>query len=538
MTSPTAATRVRGANGLQLRFMLVVFASATLLALVVATVAYQLSQARALASGRSSAESLATAVEKTLAIGAYARDAVLLQEVAGGLVRNELVDVVAVVAADGSALVKVVRPGAVEHLGATLLTRPLMSPFDANETLGQLRIHLNDAKVRADADREAYTLAAAMAGQAALLAFILYLVAARMVSSPIVRLASALRRMTPGSGERLEIPPSHARDEIGVLIAGANELLDSNERQLKVERKLRAEVESMEAQYRQIFDSSSAGIFVLNEGGRLINGNPTVSRVVGLSMGELRNLSQDDFISRVFHRPEQVRQMIDDATRRGETISADLELVQTGDERRWVHCLISVQQVDGQTVEGVIYDITERKSDENEVRHRAEHDALTQLKNRAAGQETLERFVVEAASRGASLSVLCIDLDGFKQINDTHGHQSGDEVLVACAERMRIAVRRSSDLVARLGGDEFLIALRDVGAEDAVLVQVMRGLIDGLSLPIRLSTGEEVRVGVSIGAACLPSHGMSAQALVRAADDALYHVKRNGKQAFALALMD
>jgi diguanylate cyclase (GGDEF)-like protein/PAS domain S-box-containing protein len=534
--TPPSALRVRGANSLQLRFMLLVFASATLLALIAATIAYQFGQARALASGRSSVQALATAVEKTVAIGAYANDAVLLQEVAGGLARNELVNVVEVVAADGRALARVLRPGASERPGDTLMTRPVVSPFDAAETLGQLRIHLNDAKVQADADREAYTLAGAMVVQAALLAVILYLLAARMVSRPIVRLASALRRMTPGSAERLQTPPEHAQDEIGVLIAGANALLASNERQLQTERQLRADVEAMEAQYRQIFDSSSAGIFVLNEGGRLINGNPTVSRVVGLSMDELRRLSESDFISRVFTRPELVRQMIDEAVRRGETVSADLELVQQGDERRWVHCLISVQRMDGQTVEGVIYDITERKSDENAVRHRAEHDALTQLKNRAAGQATLERYVAEAQARHAALSVACIDLDGFKQINDTHGHQSGDEVLVACAERMRAAVRRSSDLVARLGGDEFLVALRDVGPGDAVLLQVMQDLLTGLSQPIRLSTGIDVSVGVSIGVACQPSHGRDAQALVRTADEALYHVKRNGKQAFALAL--
>ena len=531
-----ATPRVRGADSLQLRFMLLVFASAALLAVVAATVAYQLGQARALASSRSSVEALATAVEKTVAIGAFANDAVLLQEVAGGLARNELVDVVEVLTADGRALTKVLRSGATERLDATLLTRPIVSPFDANESLGQLRIRLNDAKVQADADREAYTLAAAMAGQAALLALILYLLAARLVSRPIVRLASALRRMTPGSGERLQTPEGHAADEIGVLIAGANALLESNERALQIERRLRAEVEAMEAQYRQIFDSSSAGIFVLNESGRLINGNPTVSRVVGLSMAELRGLSEHGFISRVFHRPEQVRQMIDDAARRGETVSADLELVQQGDERRWVHCLISVQHVDGRTVEGVIYDITERKSDENEVRHRAEHDALTQLKNRAAGQATLERFAGEAQSRGASLSVACIDLDGFKQINDSHGHHAGDEVLVACAERMRAAVRRSSDLVARLGGDEFVIALRDVGPGDAVLAQAMQDLLEGLSQPIVLSTGEAVSVGVSIGVACLPVHGNDPQQLTRAADEALYHVKRNGKHAFALAV--
>lgn len=531
-----AVNRVRGASSLQLRFMLVVFASAALIAVVMATIAYRLAETRARASSRDSVEALATAVEKTLAIGAFANDVVLLQEVAGGLARNELVDVVEVVAADGRALVKALRVGAEDGLGTTLLTRPVVSPFDAGETLGQLRIRLNDAKVQADADREAYLLAGAMAGQAALLALVLYLVAARMVSQPIVRLASELRRMMPGSGQRLLTPGSHAHDEIGVLIAGANELLDSNERQLNVERKLRAEVESMEAQYRQIFDSSSAGIFVLNEEGRLINGNPTVSRVVGLSMPQLRHLNQEDFISRVFHRPEQVRQMIDEAVRRGETMSADLELVQQGDERRWVHCLISVQQQGGQTVEGVIYDITERKTDENEVRHRAEHDALTQLKNRAASQSELERFAAEARASEGKLTVACIDLDGFKQINDSHGHQAGDEVLVACAERMRAAVRRSSDLVARLGGDEFIIALRDVGPGDSVLSQVMKDLLEGLSRPIALSTGQTVSVGVSIGVACMPLHGSEPQQLTRAADDALYHVKRNGKHAFALAV--
>ncbi|MCE4556044.1 sensor domain-containing diguanylate cyclase [Pelomonas cellulosilytica] len=533
MTPPPR--RLRGGSSLQLRFMSLVVLSAVLLAVVAATLAYQLGQARALASSRNNVEVLATAVEKTLAIGAYAKDEVLLQEVAGGLARNELVDAVEVVALDGRVLAGARRGGAPERRATTLLTRPLASPFDAGEVLGQLRVHLNDAKVQADADREAYTLAAAMVGQAALLALVLYLLAARLVSRPIVRLSLALRRMKPGHGERLETPPDHAGDEIGLLIDGANELLDSNERALLTERRLRAEVEAMEAQYRQIFDSSSAGIFVLDAESRLINGNPTVSRVVGLTMDELRADGDVDFFARVFHRPEQVRQMIDEAAARGETVSADLEL-QTGDVRRWVHCLISVQPAGERTVEGVIYDITERKSDEHAMRRRAEHDALTQLKNRAAGMATLERFLGDTCSRGGALCVACVDLDGFKQINDMHGHAAGDEVLVACAERMRAAVRRSSDLVARLGGDEFLIALRDVGPMDGVLAQVMGDLIDGLSRPVMLSTGEEVSVGVSIGVACVPVHGIGSQTLVRAADEALYHVKRNGKQAFALAL--
>ncbi len=292
----------------------------------------------------------------------------------------------------------------------------------------------------------------------------------------------------------------------------------------------------MEAQYRQIFDASSAGIFVVDAQGQLINGNPTVSRVVGLSMAELRSLGEQDFISRVFQRPDLVREMMAEAARRGEAVAADLELVPQGENRRWVHCLISMQAHGGGTVEGVIYDVTERKSDENAVRHRAEHDALTQLKNRDACQSTLARLVSEARERAAPLCVACIDLDGFKRINDTYGHQAGDAVLVACAERMRAAVRRSSDLVARLGGDEFLVALRDVGPGDPVLSQVMGQLIQGLCQPIELADGAEVCVGVSVGVACLPLHGAEPETLVRAADEALYHVKRNGKLAFALAL--
>ncbi len=530
-----AVSRVRGTRSLQLRFMLLAFASAALLAVVAATIAYQFGQARALASSRSNVEAVVAAVEKTLSIGAFANDPVLLQEVVSGLARNEWVDVAEVVAPDGHRLAQAARPGVGPGLQGSWLQRPVLSPFDGSERLALLRIQINEARVRADADREAYTLAAAMAGQAAVLAIVLYLLAARLVSRPIVRLASALRRMRPGAEERLETPPGHAHDEIGVLIAGANSLLDSNERALQTERQLRAAVEALEAQYRQIFDASSAGIFVVDGQGQLINANPTVSRLLSLSMAELRALGEQDFIARVFQRPEQVRQMMAEAAQRGEAVSADLELVPVGEARRWVHCLISVQPVGG-AVEGVIYDVTERKTHENAVRHRAEHDGLTQLKNRAAGEQTLDRLVQEAREGDASLSVVCIDLDGFKRINDTHGHAAGDAVLVACAERMRAAVRRSSDLVARLGGDEFLVALRDVGPGDAVLTQVMTQLIEGLSQPIVLASGEAVRVGVSLGVACLPLHGDQPAVLLEAADEALYHVKRNGKLAFALAL--
>lgn len=540
--------RPRGLRSLQGRFMTTVVVGAVLFAVIAGTLAYRLGHERALASSRALLEGLARAVESTVAIGAYAKDPVLLREVVDGLARNELVASVEVrPVGSGAPRVHGGREAVpVTHAAAEGMTveRLLHSPFDAAEQVGVLRIRGDSARIGAVADREAYTQAALMIGQAALVALLLYGVAAVLVSRPIVRLARQLHGMSPGTDERLETPGRHRHDEIGVLIRAANALLESHAVALQRERALRAEIEAMEAQYRHIFDSSSAGIFVIDREGRLINGNPTVSRVVGMSLEAMRALRHDSFIQRVFGEPGQVRAMMEEAARSGETVSADLELVQRGTRRRWVHCLISVQGDSAEeptlqrstTLEGVIYDITERKHVETAVRYRAEHDALTGLKNRAASLATLERMVVDTLASGETLSVMCLDLDGFKQINDSFGHPVGDDVLVACAQRMSGSVRGAVDLVGRLGGDEFIIALRGVGSADAALGQTATAVLDVLHQPFALKDGAQAQLGASIGIGCLRRHGYDSAALIEAADVALYVVKRNGKHSFALAL--
>ena len=535
------------ARSLQLRFMLTLVVGTALFSAVAGGLAYRLGHERALASSRSTLEGLARAVEKTVAIGAFAADRVLVQEVVDGLARNDLVAAVEVHSARGEPLAHSERGGSATVASADMemsVDRPLVSPFDAAERVGVLRIRADHERIGAAATQEAYTLGALMAGQTALVALLLYGVAAWLVSRPIVRLARQLLELPPGTDERLATPALHQHDEIGILITAANALLDANAVALQRERGLRAEVEAMEAQYRQIFDSSSAGIFVLDTDGRLINGNPTVSRVVGLSLAQMRGLQHDNFVKRVFGQPEQVQVMMEQAARLGETVSGDLELVQHGTSRRWVHCLISVQGGTGRsdagqcpaTVEGVIYDITERKSAETAVRYRSEHDALTGLKNRASTDAAVDRLIADAIASGMPVSVLCVDLDGFKQVNDEFGHHAGDQVLVACAERMQAAVRRSSDLVGRLGGDEFLVALRDVGPSDPALCVTAAALLDALKLPFLLEDGTQVWIGASIGIACLPRHGSDRPSLTHAADAAMYEVKRGGKNCFAMAI--
>jgi diguanylate cyclase (GGDEF)-like protein/PAS domain S-box-containing protein len=534
--------RLTGGRSLQLRFMLMVVLGAVAFSLVGGSAAFYFGQQRALASSMRSIEGLVAAVDKTFAIGAYAKDSVLLGELVGGLLRNELVREVEVHTPGGEVLARAARPSAGKATGDDpAIERRLVSPFDPSETVATLRLRADGEFIGQLAAREALTFGGFMVLQVAVLAVLLYAGAAWLVSGPIVRLARAMPTMAPGTDERLPKPSAHQHDEIGLLVDGANQLLDAHGNALRRERGLRAEIEVMEAQYRQIFDSSSAGIFVLDGNFRLINSNPTVSRVVGMSPERLKALRHDNFIERVFGEPDMVLRMLGEASDSGQTVSGDLALRGDNQQARWVHCLISVQrssQADepsASTIEGVIYDVTERRRAERRTRHRAEHDPLTSLKNRGATESLLDRMIDEALATGSGTTLMCLDLDGFKRVNDEFGHQAGDQVLVACAQAMRASVRSDIDLVGRVGGDEFFVVLQHVGPDDAAIDRTALALIEALRQPIVLDSGQIARIGVSIGIACMPMHARHRAALVAAADEALYEVKRSGKNSYAMA---
>ncbi len=525
---------------LRWRFTLVVVASALAFAAVVGTLAYRLAYGEAVAKSREALKGLADAVERTAAIGAFAQDRVLLNEVIAGLARHPLVGSVAVLGLDGRPLAQW-QGDSPQRSDTMVLERRLSSPFNAAEGVGTLRVIASDAVLRADARDEAVTRASLMMLQTGVLATLLYFAATQMVSKPIVQMARELERIRPGTAERLPTPRLHRRDEIGKLIRGANSLLEETEAAIRRERELRAAVEAMEAQYRQMFDASSAGIFVLDADGGLINANTTVLKIMGSALTEVRQLRGHDFVNRAFGRPERVRQMIDEARERGETASGDLELLSPDGKSRWVHCLISVQtgsegaSAQEEFIEGVIYDVTERRIGELAVRQRAEHDPLTGLKNRAACEASFDRLLAEASAEGGKLAVLYIDLDGFKQVNDALGHDAGDQVLRQCARRLQAAARRITDPVARLGGDEFVIVMPGAGSDDAATAIVAAEVVRLLAEPYVLDDGRIARIGSSIGIASFPLHGDTRRALALAADQALYCVKRHGKNAFAVA---
>jgi diguanylate cyclase (GGDEF)-like protein/PAS domain S-box-containing protein len=170
----------------------------------------------------------------------------------------------------------------------------------------------------------------------------------------------------------------------------------------------------------------------------------------------------------------------------------------------------------------VVTDITERKQAEEALRHQALHDELTGLTNRTLLQERLSQTILTAQRENTPLTLLLVDLDRFKEINDTFGHHYGDLLLQQIGPRLRDCLR-VSDTVARLGGDEFGILLPSTDAASAVAVA--QHLLRTLEAPFELD-GQPVEIGASVGLASYPAHGGDAATLLRRADVAMYVAKR------------
>jgi len=177
-------------------------------------------------------------------------------------------------------------------------------------------------------------------------------------------------------------------------------------------------------------------------------------------------------------------------------------------------------------------EVAVRREAEAKLKHTATHDGLTDLPNRSLLMDRLEQASHRAHRSKKKYAVLFIDLDGFKPINDTLGHDIGDKVLKTVSARLLGAVRET-DTAARFGGDEFVLLLTDLDTKDAASA-IAQKILDALSVPMDFD-GIEARVGASIGIAFYPDNGDTAEAVLKKADEAMYDVKGGGKNFFIMA---
>lgn len=180
---------------------------------------------------------------------------------------------------------------------------------------------------------------------------------------------------------------------------------------------------------------------------------------------------------------------------------------------------------------GIASDISQLKHSEAQLVHLAHHDALTGLPNRLLLGSRLEHAIERARRENAELAVLFLDMDRFKTVNDSLGHEVGDQLLVAVAERLKKGVLREEDTLGRLGGDEFLILLENIGSSMAA-AKVAQKLLGALGQPFVLASGHELFIQASIGICLFPADGDRAEILIRNADTAMFRAKEQGRNTY------
>jgi len=269
-------------------------------------------------------------------------------------------------------------------------------------------------------------------------------------------------------------------------------------------------------------------------GPRIVYVNDAFTRVTGYTAGEvigrtprlLQGPGTDraplDTIRAALTRRESASVEVCNYRKDGTLFWSDMTVAPVADGSGVITHFVSVQR-----------DVTERHAAAAALRHQALHDTLTGLPNRALLRDRLEHGLHLAQRDGVPLALLLLDLDGFKRVNDTRGHDVGDLLLQVVADRLRVTLR-AADTVGRLGGDEFAALLP--GATTAGATEAARALLSALAAPVALG-GQTVVVGASVGIALFPAHGADAATLLRRADAAMYAAKRAGG-GYALAAGD
>jgi diguanylate cyclase (GGDEF)-like protein/PAS domain S-box-containing protein len=293
------------------------------------------------------------------------------------------------------------------------------------------------------------------------------------------------------------------------------------------ERK-RAEAEVMLS--AAVFEHSPEGLLVADAKGRVTKTNPAFRRITGFDPSDVVNKSMNDVL---FADSKVSATVLDPLRTTTQTEWEQWSKSKTG-KRYAARINVSVvRDGDGnvQQYAAIISDITQRKLDEEKILYQANYDQLTGLANRTLFLDRLTRLVVESRRAKTNVGLMFIDLDGFKAINDTLGHDAGDLLLKGTARRLEKCVRET-DTVARLGGDEFTVIMPLIeGLEAASMVadRIIRSLSEVFDLD-----GKPGRVSASIGISILPAQASDASSLLHNADVAMYHAKRQGKANFQI----
>jgi len=349
------------------------------------------------------------------------------------------------------------------------------------------------------------------------LAMIIWLLTTRLVTRPLKKMTDGLNRVADGDIEQAKPLPVFRQDEVGDATVAFNRVMNKTGDLLQQQRMARI-----------VFENSLEGITVTDANSRIQLVNKaftdttgyTSEEVIGKTPGLLKSGKQGDEFYANFWTTLQ-----SDGEWRGEIWN---KRKNGSVYPEWLN-VSAVRNPSGEIEHyvAIFSDITERKEREEAMTFQAFHDALTGLPNRLLFKDRLDQALVQAKrSKGRTPVVMFLDLDKFKQINDTLGHDVGDLLLKEVANRLRACVRLT-DTVARFAGDEFTVLLPEATSQaDA---EVVAGkILAAMQVPVQLGAEERV-VTTSIGISLYPEDGRDSESLMKAADAAMYQVKRSGR---------
>ncbi len=397
-------------------------------------------------------------------------------------------------------------------------------------------------------------------------AVLINLILHRSIIEPLKRLSNYAGAIAKGRFERLE--PIGNRDEIGQLagslqqmgailqtqiedlknagqeledqigirtreLADTNRVLETSNKDLKDalkrERSLTEALRLSEERFRMLFEKNRAVMLIIDpKSGQIIEANHSAVKYYGYPRYRLMNMLISDI--NTLKPSDLAREMR--MAEFEERNHFQFQHTLANGEIRDVEVHSGPLEWGGrQVLYSIIHDITDRKRAEAELERIAHYDSLTGLPNRLLKSDRLRQAIIQARRSRLLVAVCYLDLDGFKPINDLHGHEIGDLVLVETAQRL-LATVRAGDTVSRIGGDEFVLILTELESMTAIEV-ILKRILDNTAVPIQVHS-HEVGVSASIGYTVFPADDADADLLLRHADQAMYVAKEWGKNCYHL----
>lgn len=476
------------------------------------------------------AEQLSETVKKTAVIASYVNDTELAQEIVKGLVINQSIKYVKLHNDTGLEAVAGEFTGNSERISTVL-----NHPFLENVQVGVLDVYLDEKFIQQQTEDATRKEILILLSLSLILAFFVSVLVHRRLTKPIQKLIDSFDDIDPHSPETLRMLPYKGKDEIGKLVIGINALMHELHQSFNVERDLRVQTQTLESKFRLIFEQASAGICLVDDFDTITTFNPAFAAYFSEPGSDEINTTHFPTLLTNTDKLQQLLREIRNKSKM-EQVALDIEC-KVGGQQKWMHCLFAKvtdqrshkRDTASSIIEVILYDVTERAERELQTRFEADHDLLTHLLNRRSGERELHKMLFFSIKKQQPFVLMMIDLDKFKPVNDTYGHEAGDIVLQEISKRITAQFNTDDNVCIRWGGDEFVVAYHVHDTDSKAIQKQAEILLAAIQQPIQIQPDASCKVDASIGLVIAPEHGKVLHELLVNADNTMYKVKENGR---------